>query len=64
MDTGIREGEARTADARPLWRNGDFVLLWSGPLIGLLGRCPVLWIFAGGLGMSALAAGLTDLRRQ
>lgn len=36
----------------------------GGLLIGLLGPRTVLWIIAGGLGLSALAAGLTDLRRQ
>jgi predicted MFS family arabinose efflux permease len=57
------QGRVNSAYRLPSYAGGLLGTAAGGILLGLLGPRPVLWIIAIGLGLSALTAGLTSLRR-
>lgn len=57
------QGRVNSAYRLPSYGSGLLGTAAGGLLIGLLGPRPVLWLIVAGLGLSALAAGLTPLRR-
>jgi Transmembrane secretion effector len=56
-------GRVNSASRLPSYSSGLLGTAAGGLLLGFLGPRPVLWLIAGGLGLCALAAGLTSLRR-
>ncbi len=57
------QGRVNSAYRLPSYGSGLLGTAVGGALLGLLGPRPVLWIIAGGLGLCAVAASLTPLRR-
>ncbi len=57
------QGRVNSAYRLPSYGSGLLGTAARGLLIGLLGPRPVLWLIASGLGLTALAASLTSLRR-
>jgi len=57
------QGRVNGAYRLPSYASGLLGTAVGGVLLGLLGPRPVLWIIAGGLGLCAVAASLTPVRR-
>ncbi len=57
------QGRVNSAYRLPSYASGLLGTAAGGILLGLIGPRPILWIIALGLGMSALTASLTSLRR-
>lgn len=57
------QGRVNSAYRLPSYGSGLLGTAAGGLLLGLLGPRPLLWIIAGGLDLTALAASLTSLRR-